>query len=90
MTTFPYQYAPMPGTHTALPGIDNPLTTTTQPSGNNPPTDITTNPEQEYIFKKFLSLIFPEIINFKVTNPKIKKISKTFITGENFPCKDAR
>ena len=29
MTTFPYQYAPMPSTHTALPGIDSPLTTTT-------------------------------------------------------------
>ena len=29
MTTFPYQYAPMSSTHTALPGIDSPLTTTT-------------------------------------------------------------
>ena len=27
MTTFPYQYAPMPSTHMALPGIDEPLTT---------------------------------------------------------------
>ena len=80
----------MPMTTSSLPPVDNPSTTTTQPSGNNPPTDITTNPEQEYIFKKFLSLIFPEIINFKVTNPKIEKISKTFNTGENFPCKDAR
>jgi len=46
MTTFPYQYAPLTSTHTALPGIDEPLTTTqttTQTSEPNPTTDITTN-----------------------------------------------
>ena len=42
MTTYPYQYAPMPATHTAPPGIDEPLTTT-QTSEPNPTTDITTN-----------------------------------------------
>ena len=51
MTTFPYQYAPMPSTHTALPGIDEPLATTTtttttntvtSPSANTS-TDISTN-----------------------------------------------
>ena len=34
MTTFPSQYAPMPATHTALPGIDEPLTTTTTTETN--------------------------------------------------------
>jgi len=47
MTTFPYQYAPMPSTHTALPGIDEPLTTTTTTtpttSEPNPTTDISSN-----------------------------------------------
>ena len=45
MTTFPYQYAPMPATHTALPGIDEPLTTTTTTTETevNSTTDITTN-----------------------------------------------
>ena len=45
MTIFPYQYAQMPATHTALPGIDNPLTTTTttQTSESNPTMDMTTN-----------------------------------------------
>ena len=34
----------MPTTHTALPGIDEPLTTTTtEPPGNNTTTDITSN-----------------------------------------------
>jgi len=51
MTTFPYQYAPMPSTQTALPGIDDPLATTTtttttntvtSPSANTS-TDISTN-----------------------------------------------
>ena len=40
MTTFPYQYAPMSSTHTALPGIDSPLTTTTT---STPTTSSTTN-----------------------------------------------
>ena len=46
MTTYPYQYAPMPATHTALPGIDEPLTTaqtTTQTSESNPTTNIAMN-----------------------------------------------
>ena len=47
MTTFPYQYAPMPSTHTALHGIDDLLTTTTtepgQTTGDNPATDISSN-----------------------------------------------
>ena len=33
----------MPSTHTALPGIDEPPTTTTQAPGNNLPTEITSN-----------------------------------------------
>ena len=46
MTTFPYQYAPMTSTHTALPGIDSPLTTTTTTpttSTTNTNTDISSN-----------------------------------------------
>ena len=46
MTTYPYQYAPMPTGTTNLPGIEEPLTatqTTTQTSESNPMTDITTN-----------------------------------------------
>ena len=39
MTTFPYQYAPMPTTHTALPGIDEPLTTTTTNTTTSPSTN---------------------------------------------------
>jgi len=43
MTTFPYQYAPMPSTRTALPGIEEPLAagqTTSQTFEPNPTTDI--------------------------------------------------
>ena len=42
MTTFPYQYMPMPSTHTALPGIDEPLTTTTN-TGTTPSTNTSTD-----------------------------------------------
>ena len=54
MTTFPYQYAPMPTTHTALPGIDEPLTTTTT---TNKTTDITSN----------VSNLIDSVKNFDVT-----------------------
>ena len=43
MTTFPYQYAPLPTTHTALPPIDNPLTTNQTVAEPNSTTDIITN-----------------------------------------------
>jgi len=44
MTTFPYQYAPIPTTHTALPDIDSPLTTpTTTDQTTNTSTDISSN-----------------------------------------------
>jgi len=46
MTTFPYQYAPLSSSHTALPGIDSPLTTnqtTPTTSPTTTPTDIGSN-----------------------------------------------
>ena len=77
MTTFPYQYAPLPSTHTALPGIDEPLTTTTtQTSEPNPSADITSNVSNSKIEK------FSKTFN---TQEKIEKISKTFNTQEKFP-----